>query len=532
MRSLLAPLLLLALLLPLSSPRAQVVSTANGRVEGTPVSDGVHAFKGIPYAKPPIGERRWRPPQPVESWSGVRSATRFGPRCMQTRPYGDMIFRSAGMSEDCLYLNVWTPADAPTGSLPVLVYFYGGGFIAGDGSEPRYDGASMAREDIVVVTLNYRLGVFGFMAHPALTAESPEQASGNYGLLDQAQALRWVQNNIAAFGGDPDRVTIGGESAGSMSVSGHLASPLSTGRFARAIGESGALLGALSPSSLADAEEKGSRFADQVGADSLAELRALSSSRLLEHAAKPTAPRFGVTVDGHFLSMPPSEVYAEKEQARVPLLVGWNSKESDYRAIIGNDPPTPTVYKSAVRDLYGDRADRALELYAANTWTEVLQAGTDLASDRFMGYPTWKWSDRHRRTGPPVYRYFYTHPRPPMKPGKGNNVPGLAGTNENAGRITPPRGAVHAAEIEYALGTLDTNDIYAWTPTDRTVSRYMKSYFANFIKTGDPNGEALPAWPMAGSDEQAMVMRLNATPEAVPARHPDRYQFLDAVASE
>jgi para-nitrobenzyl esterase len=212
--------------------------------------------------------------------------------------------------------------------------------------------------------------------------------------------------------------------------------------------------------------------------------------------------------------------------------VGWNSKESDYRAIIGGDPPTPDVYESAVRELYGNRSDRALELYPAETWEEVIQAGTDLAGDRFIGYATWKWSDLHRQTDSPVYRYFYTHPRPPMKPGKGNSVRGLAGRNENAGQVTPPRGAVHSAEIEYALGNLDTNDIYAWTSEDRTVSKYMKTYFANFIKTGDPNGEGLPSWPNAGTEERAMVIRLDATPEADPARHRDRYLFLDEGATE
>jgi para-nitrobenzyl esterase len=311
-----------------------------------------------------------------------------------------------------------------------------------------------------------------------------------------------------------------------------MASPVSKGRFAQAIGESGALLGSFPPEPLVDAEEKGTRFAEQVGANSLADLRALSSTRLLELAAKPSAPRFEETVDGHFFPKPPSDVYAAGEQAPVPLLVGWNSKESDYRAIIGGDPPTPEVYEAAVRELYGDNADRVLELYPADSWEEVIQAGTDLASDRFMGYATWTWSERHRQTDSPVYRYFYTHPRPPMKPGKGNSVRGLAGRNENAGRITPPRGAVHSAEIEYALGNLDTNDIYAWTPEDRTVSKHMKGYFANFIKTGDPNGESLPTWPEAGTDERAVVMRLNATPEAERARHRDRYLFFDRIHTE
>ncbi|MFB6248799.1 MAG: carboxylesterase/lipase family protein [Salinibacter sp.] len=503
-----------------------VVETTDGRVEGVTDTSGVEIYKGIPYAAPPTGPRRWRPPQPVEPWTGLRAADRFGPRCMQPRPYGDMVFRSEGMSEDCLYLNVWTPEAERDAGRPVLVYFYGGGFRAGDGSEPRYDGASMAREkDLVVVTLNYRLGVFGFLAHPALTAEAPDSASGNYGLLDQQRALEWVQQNIRAFGGDPGQVTIAGESAGSMSVSAHMAAPGSKGLFARAIGESGAVLGARPLPSLDEMERRGTQFAEQVGADSLRALRARSASRLLELAAKPDAPRFGPAVDGRFLPTPPSDVYAAGAQADVPLLVGWNSEESNYRALTGDRPPTPAVYAEAVRERFGDRADRVLELYPADTWQAVLRAGTALASDQFIGFSTWKWSEAHRRTGAPVYRYFYTHPRPPMKPGAGNDVPGLAGAPDRPRHVQPPRGAVHSAEIEYALGNLDTNALYAWTPADRTVSRLLQGYFARFVKTGDPNGAEAPLWPAAGTGERARLLEIDETPAARPEQHRERYRF-------
>ncbi|MGH2645700.1 MAG: carboxylesterase/lipase family protein, partial [Chitinophagaceae bacterium] len=230
--------------------KSSIVKTANGMVEGTMDSNGIRSFKGVPYAQPPIGDLRWQAPQPVKNWKGIRQAKQFGPRATQNFIYHDMIFRSDGMSEDCLYLNIWTPAKSDKDSLPVLVYFYGGGFNAGDGSEPRYDGESMARKGIVTITVNYRLGVFGFLALPALTKESPHHASGNYGLWDQNAALRWVQKNIILFGGSPKKVTIAGQSAGSMSVSAQMASPLSRGLFSAAIGESGSVLGNLIPPSL------------------------------------------------------------------------------------------------------------------------------------------------------------------------------------------------------------------------------------------------------------------------------------------
>jgi para-nitrobenzyl esterase len=517
---------------------AQVVETANGHVEGITEASGVRAFKGIPFAAPPVRDLRWQPPQPAENWTGVRPADRFGPQCMQARIFGDMMFRSEGMSEDCLYLNVWTPGISPEEKLPVLVYFYGGGFMAGDGSEPRYDGESMAQKGIVTVTLNYRLGIFGFFAHPELTAESPHGASGNYGLLDQTQALRWVQENIAAFGGDPARVTIAGESAGSASVSAQMASPLSKDLIAGAIGESGSLMGTLPPAPLAEAEQIGAQFADKVGASSLAALRALSATQLLELASTPGTPRFPLTTDGYLFPKPIGEIYANGEQAHVPLLLGWNSEEMNYRFLLGPSEPTPENFAKVVRDLYGERADTVLALYPASTVEETIQSATDLAGDRFIAYSTWKWFDLHRQTGnAPVYRYFYAHPRPPMRPEMGDAVPGLAGGvvrgEEAQDSPPPPTGAVHSAEIEYAMGNLATNPVYAWTEDDYAVSEVMQTYFANFIKTGDPNGTGLPSWPAAGSGEgaQTMVMHLDVTSGAEPAQHRERYLFLDQFFS-
>nr|WP_243651122.1 carboxylesterase family protein [Hymenobacter gummosus] len=512
------------------------VRVAAGTLEGR-TSQGIRVFLGVPFAAPPVGARRWQPPQPVQPWAGVRPATAFAARPMQLPLFGDMNFRSPAGSEDCLYLNVWTPATAAQERRPVLVYFYGGGFQAGDASEPRYDGEAMARRGIVAVTVNYRLGVFGFLAHPELTRESGRNASGNYGLLDQQAALRWVQQNISAFGGDPQQVTIAGESAGSMSVSGQMASPGSKGLFQRAIGESGSLLGSsLGLTPLAAAEQAGATFAAGVGATSLDALRALPAEQLLAAAGKPGAPRFGPILDGYFLPQAPPAIFAAGQQARVPLLLGWNSEEMNAGWLLGGQPLTPENYQQAVQKRFGDRAAAVLKLYPATTPAEAEQSATDLAGDLFIGYSTWKWAAAHQQTGgQPVYRYLYAQPRPAMVPAMGDATPGLAGGVLKADPSKPkppaPRGAVHSAEIEYALGNLATNKVYAWTATDYLVSDLLQRYFANFIKTGNPNGAGLAPWPAAGG-ARPQQLRINASTRAEPAAQEARYQLLDELLNK
>jgi para-nitrobenzyl esterase len=515
---------------------ADTVKTANGVLEGTanPVTD-VRMFKGIPFARPPVGDLRWKEPLPPNDWTGVRKADQFGPRCPQRPVFGDMNFRSNGMSEDCLYLNVWTPAKSVGAKLPVLVYFYGGGFIAGDGSEPRYDGESLATKGIVAVTLDYRLDIFGFFSHPELTKESPHHASGNYGLLDQYAALLWVKRNIAAFGGDPSRITIGGESAGSISVSAHMASPLSKDLIAGAIGESGSYMGTLSPVPQVEAEQAGVKFADATGANSLAALRSMTVEQLLNETGKPGAERFPAAIDGYFFPQPLRQIYAQGKQAHVPLLVGWNSQENPAQRVLGNAEPTQENFASAVRKLYPDHSQEALKVYGAATPEQVLENATALASDRFIAYSTWLWSDLCERTGnKPVFRYYYSHPRPVMRPEMRNAVAGLAGgviRGTSAGATAPPpaRGAVHSAEIEYALGNLATNKVYSWTDDDYKVSRIMEEYFANFIKTGDPNGPKLPKWPAANSDKSVPVMHMDVETRVEAEKHRERYEFLDSL---
>ena len=478
---------------------ADRVTTANGIVEGGRTAAGIRVFKGIPFAAPPVGDLRWKAPQPVASWTGVRKADAFGPSCMQRAVFGDMEFRANGMSEDCLFLNVWTPAKSAGEKLPVLVYFYGGGLMAGDGSEPRYDGESMAKKGIVSVTINYRLAAFGFLALPELSAEAPYKASGNYGFLDQHAALQWVKQNIAAFGGDPARVTIAGESAGSRSVSVQLISPLSKGLFAGAIMESGSVVAAANPPSLADAEKQGLAFMGLSKATGLKAFRAMPAKDVLELTALPASPRFGPVADNYLI--PAKDLVAlvnAGEQSRVPLLQGSNSEERNARDVLGDHPPTPEGFAAALKKAYGADADKVLALYPAKTESEVLDAAMTLASDRGMAYNMWLLGDGHRAsTGKQVYRYLFTRPRPKFL-GAANQTPGVAGgIVTGAANAAPPawRGAVHSAEIEYALGNLATNPHYAWEPADYKVSKVMEDFFANFIKTGDPNGAGLPKWP-------------------------------------
>jgi para-nitrobenzyl esterase len=529
--------LILAMSITSSARAADRVKVAGGAIEaGGTLPTGVREFKGIPYAQPPVGALRWAPPQPVKNWSGVRAANKFGPRCMQLSAFGDMNFRSDGMSEDCLYLNVWTPAKSAREHLPVLVYFFGGGFIAGDGSEPRYEGASMAARGIVAVTINYRLGVFGFFTHPELTKESPHHASGNYALLDQSAALQWVQKNIAAFGGDPRKVTIAGESAGSISVSAQMASPLSRDLIAGAIGESGSIMGALSAVPLAQAEESGKKFQEMMSASDLAALRAIPAQQLLEAAGKRGVPRFSPTIDGYFFPESPFELFTAGKQAHVPLLAGWNSEESGARAVLGNEAPTRENFEKAVTRLYGENAKAVLAEYAPASDADVLQVATDLASDRFIAWSTWKWIDACAATGgKPVYRYYYSHPRPRMNPAMGNATPGLAGgvirNSGNAAAAPPPpaRGAVHSAEIEYAMGNLDSNKVYEWTADDHKVSALMEAYFANFIKTGNPNGKGLLEWPATNDGTTVRYMHIDVEPRVETEAHRGRYLLLERL---
>ncbi len=511
------------------------VKTANGLLQGIEVS-GISEYKGIPFAQPPVGDLRWKEPQPVKNWEGIRKAEKFGPRAMQLPIYSDMNFRSDGVSEDCLYLNIWTPAKTGKEELPVLVYFYGGGFHAGDGSEYRYDGESMARRGIVSVTVNYRLGVFGFLAHPGLSKESSHHASGNYGLMDQVEALRWVKKNIAAFGGNPDHITIAGESAGSFSVSAQVISPLPRNLFTAAIGESGSLLNFKPLTTLKEAERIGTAFSDSMGAHSIKELRAMTAEQILQATASPGMSNFPVDVDGYFFTEQPSVSYATGNMARVPLLVGWNSGEGSWSAILGKEEPTKENYIRAVKRLYPSHADDILKLYVVNNDSDVQSVASALAGDRFIAYSTWRWAELHAKTNSPVYRYYYTRARPltraevdkynsAIAPGTAPQYPSLP---EGPGFFN---GASHSAEIEYALGNLPTNRVYDWQPEDYRVSAIMQDYFLNFIKTRNPNGPALPYWPIYQSWQKDPVQYIGVETHREPDKTRDRYLYLEKMSS-
>jgi para-nitrobenzyl esterase len=521
---------------------ADRVKTANGILESTAApKDGVRSFKGIPFGQPPVGDLRWREPQPVKKWSGVRNADQFGPACMQRlSPGADYWLRGKGMSEDCLYLNVWTPAKTGKEELPVLVYIFGGGFQNGDGSEPRYDGENMARHGMVAVSVNYRTNVFGFFAHPELTKESPHHAAGNYGLLDQVAALQWVQKNIAAFGGDPKRVTIAGESAGSISVSALMASPLSRNLIAGAIGESGAAISSLPPQPLAEAEQNGVKFAAAAGANTLAALRTMTAEQIQDAAAKAQGVRFSTAMDGYFLSKSLTAIFEAGEQAKVPLLAGSNTEEQPARSVLGAGGPTPESLANAIARFYGDKAGPVLKAYAATTTDEVYEAAAHLASARFIAYGTWKWTELQMKTGgKPVYRYLYARPRPaylgmpgqpaPAAPAAGRG--GNAAAGRGAGQPPAPRGAAHSAEIQYAMGNLDLDKRYAWEPADYEVSRTMQAYFVNFIKTGNPNGPGLPNWPSYRAEDNYQRMRIDVKSQAEPEAHRDRYLAIEAATA-
>lgn len=510
----------LAMVLAVPLVAADQVRIEQGIVEGAQSADSnIRVFKGIPFAAPPIGGLRWKAPQPPASWSGVRKAAEFGPRCMQGRIFNDMIFRDQGPSEDCLYLNVWTPATSSEARLPVMFWIYGGGFAAGSASEPRQDGESLTKKGVVVVSFNYRLGVFGFFSHPDLAKESGHNASGNYGLLDQVAALEWVRKNIAAFGGDASNVTIFGESAGSFSVSALMASPLAQGLFERAIGESGAYFSTtLTLKPLGQSEQADVKFAESLGAPSLGALRAKPADDLLQASLKEGMIRFSPNIDGYFLPEDVYSIYASGKQSHIPLLAGWNADEGSFQAIFGKEKPTAPNFVEWAHAKFGDKANILLKLYPVGDDDQAKRSAQDLAGDQFIAYSTWKWIEMQAASGnAPVFRYEFDEAPPP------------AAGEDATGSAAGPRGAYHSAEIEFVFETLPSKNL-PWRPEQVKLSDLMSSYWTNFAKTGDPNGVGLPKWPAYGAGNHYEVMHLSVSPHFAPDEHRARYEFLDALS--
>jgi para-nitrobenzyl esterase len=441
-----------------------VVHLDTGILSGIPGSTSeVRVYKGIPFAAPPVGNLRWRAPRPVVRWDGVRKAEKFSPVCMQN---------TAGptaqpASENCLYLNVWTAAKSAAERRPVMVWIYGGGFTSGSGSVPGYDGDTLSQKGVVVVTFNYRLGPFGFLAHPELTKESDRRASGNYGLMDQVAALEWVQRNITAFGGDPKKVTIYGESAGAVSVADLLVSPQSKGLFIRAIGESGAWMGlGIAPARrLADAEEAGVKLAESLGAKSLAELRQVPADALLK-AGRGSGP----IVDGWFLPDAPDKVFSQGKQHAVSVLVGSNKDEGTFFL----QPTTAEKFTAQSRQRFGVTADSFLKAYPAASDDEANASQLEAFRDEAAWAMT-NWAHLMSKAGKRAYLYYFTH-EPPAAPGA----------------IVRARGATHVAEVPYVFNVPGNRP---WTDVDRQLADAISSYWANFAATGDPNGRNLPKWP-------------------------------------
>ena len=513
------------------------VKTQYGILEGFE-ADGVKKFLGVPFAQAPVGELRWKAPQPVQPWEGVREAKAFSDDPMQPNIFGDMNFRGPGRSEDCLYLNIWTTAKTTADALPVLIYFNGGGLMAGSGSEPRYDGSSIAKEGVIGVTANYREGVFGFFAHPDLTAASDYKGSGNYGFLDQVAAIKWVKENIAAFGGNPDRITIVGESAGSFSVSLLMCSPLSKNLIAGAMLSSGAEVLPYEPSSQADADAAGAALLKEAGIASLADAMAMNADSLQK--ILPPKGMANVVLDGYFMSESADAVFEKGEQAQVPLLAGWNSLEAHPMQVLQGQAPTVQNYKNALKAQFGDMTDDIFNAYGITTDEDVMsQKGFDLVSDLFTGFPTWKVCDYHAKTGKPVYRYHYMHPRPQVSAKMGDKTAALAGgvrektAEEKKAAAEQPAiapGAVHSADIEYAMGTLDTNEYYDWQKEDYDISKLFLTYYANFCKTGNPNGEGLPKWTAITKDnlDAAPVMIIDVQSKEVASQEKENaYRTLE-----
>ena len=479
------------------------VMVENGMVQGAS-EDGLAVYRGIPFAAPPVGDLRWRAPQPAAKWEGVRPAAKFGPKPIQGSRTG------ADMSEDCLHLNIWTPAKSAGDRIPVMVWIYGGGFGGGSTSDPVHNGEKLARKGVVFVSIAYRVGQLGFLAHPELSAETTNNVSGNYGLLDMIAGLQWVQKNIAAFGGDPNKVTIFGESAGGIAVSMLCASPLAKGLFHGAFSQSGGSFGPPRPTTfpgenlkrLPDAERAGEAYAKSAGVSSIADLRKIAPDKL------PGGRGLGMSwpiIDGWVIPDDQYKLYAAGKYNDTPILVGYNSDEgASFSAA-----KTPAEHIAGVKTRYGKFAEDLIKAYPVGT-NSVPKTARDLLRDAAFGWHTWSWARLQSQTGKSrvFYYYFDQHPEHP----KGSPRVGY--------------GTPHGVDVAYVFQHVNPNNPQT-TKTDLEISDAISTYWVNFAKRGDPNGEGVPAWP-AFSDSSPQVMYFNQKPYPGPVPSAEALKVLDA----
>ena len=477
------------------------VKVTGGWIQGE-VTEDLTIYKGIPFAAPPVGELRWKAPQPVQPWEGVKETVEFGPGPIQG--FG----KSDAFSEDCLYLNVWTPAKSPKEKLPVLVWIYGGGFSMGNSAGN--DGSELARKGVVLVSMNYRVGQMGFFAHPELSAENPEGVSGNYGILDQIAALEWIQDNISAFGGDPDKVTIFGESAGGISVSMLCASPLAKGLFRGAISQSGGSFGPVEErsypgenmTSLEIAEKQGVKLAERLGARSIADLRAMEPDKLGGGFALAGGP--WPIVDGYVIPDDQYKLYEAGKFNDVDVLIGYNSDEGASFSFGSKDS---AAHRASVEERYGPFAEQLLKAYPVDG-PVVTKTGRDLARDASFGWHTWSWARLQSEKGnSKVYMYYFDqHPEyPEGSPQYGNGSP-------------------HGQDVDFVFKTLKKED----TDTDYELSDIMATYWTNFAKYGDPNGEGLPEWPEFTEDNHVTMVLKGDDPYPAPVPDEDALWILNS----
>lgn len=498
-----AILLLAALAAAVSCTKAGpgLVKVTGGWIQGE-VTEDLTIYKGIPFAAPPVGELRWKAPQPVQPWEGIKETVEFGPGPIQG--FG----KSDAFSEDCLYLNVWTPAKSPKEKLPVLVWIYGGGFSMGNSAGN--DGSELARKGVVLVSMNYRVGQMGFFAHPELSAENPEGVSGNYGILDQIAALEWIQENIAAFGGDPEKVTIFGESAGGISVSMLCASPLAKGLFRGAISQSGGSFGPVEErsypgenmTSLDIAEKQGAKLAERLGAESIADLRAMEPDKLGGGFALAGGP--WPIVDGYVIPDDQYKLYEAGKFNDVDVLIGYNSDEGASFSFGSNDA---AAHRASVEERYGPFAEELLKAYPVDG-PVVTKTGRDLARDASFGWHTWSWARLQSEKGnSKVYMYYFDqHPEyPEGSPQYGNGSP-------------------HGQDVDFVFKTLKKED----TDTDYELSDIMATYWTNFAKYGDPNGEGLPEWPEFTEDNHVTMVLKGDDPYPAPVPDEDAMWILNS----